>query len=99
MIQSPKSKRPKAPGEKPASDGLPQPVAPHQSPKAGPAGAGPQVPKHEKGQGFKGGVQSGQSLRPVTPRYNNPSGSPGYAKDSGDGKRKGGTVSRFTDGD
>jgi hypothetical protein len=99
--QSPKSRRPKGPGEKGADDGLPTTTAPHQSPPAHGSGAGPRVPQHPPGQGFGdsgfgGGVQSGTGTsRPVNSRYNAPAGRPGYAE-SEDAKRKGGTTARFT---
>lgn len=96
-MQSPKSKRSKAPCENYSDDGLSVTTAPHTSPPAHGSGAGPRVPQHPPGDaGNRGGVQSGTGTsRPTSSRYNPPAGRPGYVE-SEDAKRKGGTCERFS---
>lgn len=98
-MQSPKSKRPKAPCEGEVNDGLPKHIAPHTSPPAK-GGQGARAPAGQEwnGRGFKGGVPDCTSTgasRSVTPAYHPPAGRPGYVE-SEDAKRHGGTAERFT---
>lgn len=94
-MQSPKSSRPHAPGEKPSEDGNPYHESGGQTKPQGPPARGPQVPDLNFGKaGHQGGVQSGERHVPTHPAAPDRAGSPGYVS-SDDAKRTGGTVERF----
>ena len=95
-IQSPKSQRPHAPGENPASDSDNQPKNTQGglNPQRHAAGSSltPQVPaglQHDGGA-HQGNVEA-ESAVPVHSPAPHQGGGPGFAKDKGDGARKGGT--------
>ena len=93
--QSPKSQRAQAPGEKPANDNLPETVkgGTHAESHA-PSGSG--APKVPSGLQHSGGKHSGnveaESAVPTHASAPHQGGGPGFAKDTGDGSRTGGTV-------
>lgn len=95
-MQSPLSKRSKAPGENPASDNNPYSEQGGKVAQQGPAARGPQVPSLDfAGQGHKGGVQAGPPSSSTSRPAPIPSGRAGYAERSEDASRTGGTVERF----
>jgi hypothetical protein len=98
-MQSPRSRRPHGPGEKPASDGNPQPKSGgntgHESGSSGKSKA--HVPKTSPYGHHGSPVQSGPGSHPTTSPAPSQAGSPGYA-DSSEAKRKGGTAHQFPRG-
>jgi len=93
--QSPKSQRAKAPAEKPASDNLPEIVKGGTGPdlQSPPGSGAPKVPSgltHAGGH-HKGNVEA-ESAVPVHSSAPHQGGGPGFAKDTGDGSRTGGSV-------
>ncbi len=96
---SPKAKRAKAPGEVPAPDPTPDPTVKGglQTSSPRPSGSGiPQVPAglHSGASGAPGrhqGNTDAESAVPVHSPAPSQGGGPGFAKDKGDGMRKGGT--------
>ncbi len=94
-IQSPKSQRPSAPGESPASDNLSETHKDHVHPGENtPSGSGtPSVPGGlDRGpHGGTGQVES-EAHVPVHEPAPHQGGGPGFAPDKGDGSRTGGTV-------
>lgn len=94
-IQSPKSQRPHAPGETPASDNLPENVkGGTQTARPGPAGSGvPSVPAGlDRSPGKHQGNVDAESAVPTHPEAPSQAGGPGFAKDKGDGSKTGGSV-------
>lgn len=100
-MQSPKSKRPHAPGENPASDNNPE------SHTGGPnnaryassqAGSKAHVPALSPSGHH--GSPAGPMYHPreVTPASKLSSGGPGYAGESAEANRKGGTSHQFSNG-
>ena len=94
-IQSPKSQRPSAPGETPASDNLSETVKGGTNPERH-AGGNPESPRVPSGLKHSGGRHQGntdaESAVPVGPKTPHQGGGPGLAKDKGDGSRTGGSV-------
>jgi hypothetical protein len=92
---STKSQRPKAPGEKPASDGLPEITKGGTHPEQhNPAGSGkPSVPAMDRSTSgrHQGNVEAESAVSVGAPAPHQ-GGGPGFAKDKGDAGRKGGTV-------
>lgn len=93
-IQSPKSQRPKAPGERPAQDNLPEKKSGGMVERQGQGPSSPSVPgniKHHGGahQGSESKVDQTVPVGSPTPHQG---GGPGFAKNKGDAERKGGTV-------
>ena len=93
---SPKAKRPHAPGENPASDSDNHPTniqgGHHPERHAAGSPLTPQVPAglvHDGGK-HQGNVDA-ESTVPVGPPAPPQGGGPGFAKDKGDGMKKGGT--------
>lgn len=93
-MQSPKSQRPSAPGESPASDNLSETTKGGHHPERHAAGpSSPSVPsglKHSGGR-HKGNTDA-ESAVPVGPAAPHQGGGPGFSKDKGDGSRTGGSV-------
>ncbi len=93
-IQSPKSQRPKAPGEKPSDSGS-QTTVGGTNPERHAAGSptSPQVPGGlQHGGGAHQGNVEAESAVPVGSTTPHQGGGPGFAKGKGDAERKGGTV-------
>jgi len=81
-MQSPKSRRPKAPGESPSSDGNPTEKSGGSRPGrhgSDQARSKAHVPK-QGGTGHAGGVQSGYSAVPTHAPTPSQAGRPGYRK-------------------
>jgi hypothetical protein len=98
-MQSPKSRRAHAPGEKPASDNNPQPRTGGVGPSQNTGRKTDKVPTHSP-QGHHG-TPNKADYSPVPTHQAQPprdGKAPGYVTDKGDAARKGGTTHRFPNG-
>ncbi len=101
-MQSPKSQRPKAPGERPSSDNNSETESKGHGGHSGTSGqSANRVPKLDGAKtGLGGSPQTANySPRPTGPASKPQGGGPGYVdRTKGEGGRKGGTSHQFPNG-